>query len=77
MDVSDTLRLAIAHPYTIEHELRQGGKAAACQGRDLHHHRHVSLKALLSGVSAALAGDRFLRSIQKAHGVCPAADVSG
>jgi len=64
VDVSDTLRLALADRYTIERELGQGGMATVYLAEDLKHHRPVALKVLKPELSAVLGPERFLREIE-------------
>jgi len=64
VDVSDTLRLALADRYTIERELGQGGMATVYLAEDLRHHRQVALKVLRQELTAALGAERFHREIQ-------------
>jgi TolB-like protein len=64
VDVSDTLRLALADRYTIERELGQGGMATVYLAEDLKHHRPVALKVLKAELSAVLGPERFLREIE-------------
>jgi TolB-like protein/Flp pilus assembly protein TadD len=64
VDVSDTLRLALADRYTIERELGQGGMATVYLARDLRHDRPVALKVLRPELAASLGTDRFLREIR-------------
>ena len=54
---------ALAHRYTIEHELGRGGMATVYLGKDLKHGRQVAIKVLRPGLSADLGLERFLREI--------------
>jgi TolB-like protein/tetratricopeptide (TPR) repeat protein len=64
VDVSGTLRVALADRYAIERELGAGGMATVYLARDLRHEREVALKVLRPGLAAALGSDRFLREIK-------------
>jgi len=66
VDVSDTLRLALADRYTIERELGQGGMATVYLAEDLRHHRKVALKVLRPEIAATLGAGRFAREIEVA-----------
>lgn len=63
-DVLTRLQLALAHQYTVEHELGRGGMATVYRAQDLKHGRPVALKVLRPELAASLGKERFLREIQ-------------
>ncbi len=64
IDVSDSLRAALAARYTIERELGRGGMATVYLADDLTLHRRVALKVLRPDLAATLGRQRFLREIE-------------
>jgi serine/threonine-protein kinase len=66
VDISDSLRSALADRYTIERELGQGGMATVYLAEDLRHHRKVALKVLRPEIAATLGAGRFAREIEVA-----------
>jgi serine/threonine protein kinase len=66
VNVSDTLRLALADRYTIERELGQGGVATVCLAEDLRHRRHVPLKVLRPEIAPTHGTSRFACEIELA-----------
>ena len=63
-DLLDRLKAALAHRYTIERELGQGGMATVYLARDLRHDRDVALKVLRPELAAVLGAERFLHEIK-------------
>ena len=52
--------------YQLEREIGRGGMAVVYAARDLRHDRHVAVKILSAGVSAAVTRERFLTEIEVA-----------
>jgi tetratricopeptide (TPR) repeat protein/tRNA A-37 threonylcarbamoyl transferase component Bud32 len=64
VDVSESLRAAVADRYRIEREVGAGGMATVYLAEDLKHRRKVALKVLRPELAATLGPDRFVREIE-------------